>query len=374
MIILYIIYIFFLSALLIYSYFLVDPNFTLVNHSWWTGFRNYVVSIGYYQRPLSWWIYFVLIIFFFILYYFTLKTYKKINVIRLATMIGLGCLLSYPFLSHDFFNYMFDAKILTFYHQNPYFHKALDYPSDQWLRFMHWTHRTYPYGPVFLLITLVPSFLSFGKFILNFLLFKLTWFIFYFLTVYCLNKLNKKSALIFATHPLIIIEGLVNSHNDLIAVCLAIIGIYYLFKKKNLFTRGLLLLSGGIKYITLPLVFLTNYKSQITNNNSNSKFKFQITKLVFIVEILILVYLSVFREIQPWYFLTLFAFLPFYEQLITRFNIFFAGLLLSYYPYIRSGGWDSVEKLSLKHIIIVIFLVINFVYYFWSTIKHERID
>ncbi len=353
-----ILYLIFLAVLTLYSYALIDPNLTLVNSSFWTYFRNQMVYLGYYQRQWSWFIYLGLIIGLFIFSYRLLVRRKNYSSLKIALLTGVTLLFSYPFLSHDFFNYIFDAKIVTHYFKNPYFYKPMDFPTDPWLRFMHWTHRTYPYGPTFLLITLIPSFLAMGKFILNFLFFKLTWFIFYFLAVYYLNKLNKKWAIIFATHPLVIIEGLINLHNDLIAVSLAIIGLYYLFRKKNLSARLLLLLSGGIKYITIPLVFI----------KKNSL----ITKLIFISTLLILGYLSFFREIQPWYFLILFAFLPFYEELIGRLNIFFAGLLLSYYPYIRLGGWESVEKLSLKHIIIVGSLIINFIYYFWAKMKHEK--
>jgi len=86
-----------------------------------------------------------------------IRNFKRYNPLLISILIGVGLLFSYPFLSHDLFNYLFDAKIVTFYHQNPYILKALDFPSDPWLRFMHWTHRTYPYGPSFLFLTLVPS-------------------------------------------------------------------------------------------------------------------------------------------------------------------------------------------------------------------------
>ena len=87
-------------------------------------------------------------------FYFLYAVYKKkINkkIIRnliVITSIGLG--FSYVAFSYDLFNYIFDAKIITFYHQNPYFHKALDYPGDPMLSFMRWTHRVYPYGPIWL--------------------------------------------------------------------------------------------------------------------------------------------------------------------------------------------------------------------------------
>lgn len=344
-------YIFFFISLFFltfYSYSLVDPNFTLFNHPLWTNFRNLVINLGYYHRDWSSLIYFLLLLTLFIFYYLLLRNHQKIKPLNLALVISLILVFSYPFLSHDFFNYLFDAKILTFYGKNPYFYRALDFPNDQWLRFMHWTHRTYPYGPTFLLITIVPSFLSFNKFILAFFLFKLTWIIFYLLTVYLLNKLNSKWAIIFATNPLILIEGLINNHNDLIATSLGLIGIYLLFKNKEVISRLFFLLSGGIKYLTLPLVILSRKKNK---NNL----------VVFFVIILLVIYLTVFSEIQPWYFLFIFAFIPFFEKLILRLNLFFFGLLASYYPYLRLGGWDTVEKIKIKHIIILIFSIINFI-------------
>jgi len=357
MIILYAIVLFILS---VYSFALVDPNLTLINHPWWVIFREKAVYLGYYQRSLSWQIYLVIVVILFIFNYFFTKKYKNYDPIKIAILTAVIVLFSYPFLSHDFFNYLFDAKIVTYYHQNPYLKRALDFPTDQWVRFMHWTHRTYPYGPIFLLISLVPSFLSLGKFFLAYAFFKLTFIIFYLLAVYFLNKMNKKWAIILATHPLIIIEGLVSSHNDLIALSLAVIGIYFLFNKKNLWSRIFLVLSVGIKYVTLPLIFLTRRHRRINY-------------LVFFVLIAIILYMRMKMEIQPWYFLPFFAFLPFFDQLIISFNIFFAGLLFSYYPYIYLGGWDTADKLILKHDIINLFLGLNLFYLLFILLRRKFI-
>jgi len=339
----------FLVGLLFYSYVLVDPNLTFVSHPLWVFFRERVIAIGYFQRETSWYIYVTLLLLAFIFHLFFIKRAKKITPFYIAVIVGVVLLASYPLLSHDFFNYLFDAKIFTYYHQNPYLHKALDFPRDPWLRFLQWTHRSYPYGPIFLIISLVPSFLSFGKFALAFLFFKATNIFFYLIAVHSLQKMNRKWAMIFATHPLILIEGLVNGHNDMIALSLAIIGIYYVMNKRAVWSRILLLFSGGIKYITLPIIFITRSR-KLTNT------------LIFILQIGIIVYLSVQSEIQPWYFLGLFAYIPFFEDFLSRLNLFFAGLFFSYYPYIRLGGWDSFEKVNLKHIIIFIFLILNLLY------------
>lgn len=269
----------------------------------------------------------------------------KPSPIKLALIIGLVSLVAYPFLSHDFFNYMFDAKILTFYGKNPYLFRALDFSADHWTRFMHWTHRVYPYGPTFLPITLIPSFLSGGKFILSLFFFKLTFTAFYLGAVWAVSKIDKNKALIIATHPLIIIEGLITPHNDLIAMSLGLIGIYSLFNK-TIWSRVLFLISGLIKYTTLPILILSK-KNKLLN------------VLAFIGVLVPLIYLSIFSEIQPWYFLSLFIFVPIFPKLFKKIDIFLLGLLCSYYPYIMLGGWNTQYKVDLKHQIIICFFIAN---------------
>jgi len=316
-----------------------------------------MVYFGYYQRFWSMLIYVFFILALFYFYFYFQK--KKFNVLRTAFLIGIITLFSYPFLSHDFFNYLFDAKILTFYGKNPYQFSALDFSNDSWTRFMHWTHRTYPYGPTFLAITAIPSFFSFGKFFLAFFLFKLTWFLFYFLMVYLSYKVNKKWSLILSFHPLIIVEGLINNHNDLLALSLSVIAVYFLVKKKNKISSFVFFVfSGGIKYLSLPFILLVFNKKLI---NILSLF------LVFMLTI----YLTFFREIQPWYFLTFFAFYPFFSKLIERLKFFFAGLLFSYFPYLFLGGWDSLEKINQKHIIISVFLAVNLIYLIFLYVKEN---
>ena len=327
----------------IYSYSLVDLNLTLFNSKWWDVFRNFIIQIGYFNRGLSTTIFFSGIVILFLLYFLTKKI--KPDPVKLALVIGLVSLIAYPFLSHDFFNYMFYGKIVTFYGKNPYLFRALDFPNDHWIRFMHWTHNTYPYGPTFLPITLIPSFLSTGKFILSLFFFKLTFTSFYIAAVWAVSKIDKNKALIIATHPLIIIEGLITPHNDLIAMSLGLIGIYLVFNK-SLWSRVLFIISGLIKYTTLPILLI-------------SKKNKWLNILAFVGILFLLAYLTFFGEIQPWYFLNLFIFVPIFPKLFNKIDIFLLGLLCSYYPYIMLGGWDKPEKTIMKHQIITYFFIAN---------------
>lgn len=340
----YCIYFIIIFLFSIYSYTLVDLNLTLFNHKLWDNFRSFIIQIGYFNRGLSTAIYFSGIIILFLLYYLVKKV--KPNPLKLAITIGLVSLVAYPFLSHDFFNYMFYGKIITFYGQNPYVVKAVDFPADQWTRFMHWTHNTYPYGPTFLPLTLIPSLLSGGKFILSLFFFKLTFVSFYLGAVWVVSKIDRNKSLIIATHPLIIIEGLITPHNDLIAMSLGLIGIYLIFNNKNNWSRFLFLVSGLIKYTTLPILILS--KKNIVLNT-----------LAFIGVLSLLGYLTIFGEIQPWYFLNLFIFVPIFPEIFKKIDIFLLGLLSSYYPYIMLGGWDKQYKVDLKHQIIFYFFIAN---------------
>lgn len=337
-----------LILLLIYSFVHVDPSMTLINHPLWETFRNVMVQIGFHQRAYST-LLFVIIMTLLVIAHVKIMQIKKINPLRVAMVTALILLLSYPFLSRDLFNYMFDARIVTWYQANPYIHAALDFPSDPWLRFMHWTHRTYPYGPSFLMMTIIPSLLSMGKFILSFIFFKGLWMGVYILGVATLNKINKSYALFFATHPLVIIEGLVNVHNDLLAVVFALLAILL---RKNIFKWFSILISIGVKYITIPGLLLIQHTKTPKRNVIVSVVLFTI----------FLGYLSLSGEIQQWYFLNYLVLIPFVFFILRQFHIFTYGILISYYPYILYGAWDSQDKLLIKHTIIIVGFIINLLY------------
>lgn len=347
-----------LFTFFLYSYVLIDPNITFFNSPVWSRFLEAVLQIGYYQRKLSWQIYLILISCLTIFHLYFINQYKKYDPLKIGLMIAVILCLSYPFISHDFLKYMFDAKILTQYHQNPYLMRPLDFSYDPWLRFLQWIEQPFRYGPVFLAIIIIPSFLAMGKFFLNFILFKIVFMCFYIAAIFTLQKMNKKWAFIFATHPLLLVDGLINGHNDLISVSLLIFGIYFISRKKIL-PRVFFILSIGIKYLSLPVILITRNRNSILN------------KLVFF-SLLILPYLLLNQyfgnkfaaEIQTWYFIILLGFIPYFEGVINKLLITFIGLLLSYYPYIYLGKWEQINGYAIKHIIILAFSFLNLILFF----------
>src|SRR3989344_7264882 len=134
--------------LFLYSFTQVDLNLTLSQFSLWQITQKFFQQIGYFNRPLSTTFYILIIFLLFGFYFFflSLASKNKIrkNKIWFLTIVSTIILsFSYNAFSYDLFNYMFDAKIITHYGQNPYLHKALDFSTDPMLNFMRWTHRTY---------------------------------------------------------------------------------------------------------------------------------------------------------------------------------------------------------------------------------------
>lgn len=348
---------FFISVLglSLWSWVLVDPNFTLIEHRDWAVFREWAVQIGYFDRPASSQ-FFVFAVCILMFTSFALVWKPPKNIMILAIVVGvIAGLLSYPALSHDLFNYIFDARILTHYGQNPYLHKALDFPTDPMLRFMHWTHRTYPYGPTYLLLSLIPSLLGMSMFSVTFFLFKLAHVVLYLLVVRALQKINHKAAAIFAFSPLVIVEGLINTHNDFVAVSIGILGINAILHKQKYLGSMLLIASGLVKYLTLPLIAI------ISNHSTRSRLvrgkTIHLRDIGLVASVCgictLLLYLVTYGELHPWYFLNLLVFLPYFDRIYIYLYPSIFGLLLSYYPYVLGGDWGQGGDVSFKNTIII---------------------
>src|SRR3989304_8803431 len=246
--------------LFLYSFTQVDLGLTLTRISIWQTIQRSFQYIGYFQRPLSSALFASIIIILFLLYIATLKftldgKLKRADIWKIILTVGIILTLSYNAFSYDLFNYIFDARIVTHYGQNPYFQKALDYPGDPMLSFMQWTHRLYPYGPVWLILTIPLSFIGSNIFLLTFFLFKFFLTGCYLGSAYLVYLINKKilpeykdfNLVLFALNPLVIIESLVSSHNDIVMVLFALLGLYLFFFGKKILAIISVTLSAMIK-------------------------------------------------------------------------------------------------------------------------------
>ena len=330
-------------GLVIYTYSQIDLNLTLFSFPSYQNVQKQLILLGYFNRPLSTLLFLLIISMAFLLYAFILKLcasgkIKSKYLYAAIIAVSVFSVFSYPAFSHDIFNYMFDARIVTKYGQNPYLFKAQDFPDDLWTRFMHWTHRTYPYGPLWIFLTLPFSYLGFEKFVLTLFNFKVMFLIFHLGNVYLIGKITKSVAAtaFYAFNPLVIIESVVSPHNESVMLFFLLAAFYFRQIKNTLLFLITLIASGLVKYVTfilMPLFVLSSVVKKI-----QQKVLYQ---TVFILLLIAVFYLSTQRETYPWYFVTMIGVGSLIPSNSTKLMLVFLsfGLLLRYAPYLYAGSY-----------------------------------
>lgn len=346
---------FLLSVILLflYSFTQIDLGLVFTGNDFLLFFQRSFQQIGYFQRSTSASIFVFIIsalsISYLLLLKFLYKGALKMKDVFLVSILSAVILfISYNAFSYDLFNYIFDAKIVTYYHENPYERRALDYPQDSMLSFMHWTHRVYPYGPVWLGATIPLSYLSLDSLALSFLLFKSLAVFSYLGCVYLLKKIAEKIELshaafhvgLFALNPLVITESLVSAHNDIFMVFLAILAFYLFILKKTFFSFFTIILSAGVKFATILLlpVFGYFYLKQKSSINWQKLFSYS-----FIVMSVAVLAATLRTNFQPWYLLYILPFAALSKKTLIVIPAVTLSILafLQYLPYIYIGNYDA---------------------------------
>lgn len=382
-----------IALLFFYSFTQVDLSLTLSKFSIWQVIQKSFQEIGYFNRPLSAILYIIIIFLLFIFYFlFLIKIKKKlITKKEFLTMIIFTCILltfSYNAFSYDIFNYIFDAKIFTHYQQNPFIHKALDFPGDPMLSFMHWTHRIYPYGPTWLLLTVPLSYLGFQLFLPTYFLFKILITICFLGTVLLIGKILRKISpenelygmAFFAMNPLVIIESLISSHNDIVMVFFTMISFYLLISRKYFWAFILLAISIGIKFATGLLI--PAYIIYLILNRKKKENKYNIFIYLSLILMMLAVLFAVLRtNFQPWYLLYILPFAAFSSKkyfILIPSIIFSLFSLFQYVPFLYRGDWNPPVPaillwLTLAPIMLSIIFTIWFSFYFRNKLLNNSL-
>lgn len=342
-------------SLFLYSFTQIDLNLTLSKITIWQRMEKAFVHVGYFQRPLSTTIFLTILFFLFFFYLLILWLTKNDRLkanqlwwLIFATVVIL--FLSYPAFSHDIFNYIFDAKIVAFYHQNPYRVKPLDFPDDPMTRFMHWTHRPSVYPPLWISLSVVPFVFGFGKFLLQLFLFKAMMAGFYLGTIWLIWKISEAltpkqkifNLAFYAFSPLVLIESLVSGHNDGVMVFFALLAFYLLLKKKPFLSFLSWFFSIGVKYITaflFPVFALLAWRKIRVK-----KVDYQKLTIAAILFLFLAILTTTYRiGFQPWYLLWTLPFIALKaeERFLFWLTIGFSlGSLLRYAPFLYYGHWN----------------------------------
>lgn len=341
-----------LSILAVYSYSQIDLNLTLSSNPTYQIFQEKLIFLGYFNRPLSASLFLMIVILLFAIYIQFLRQaragkIKVDQVIKLALLAAVILLFSYPAFSHDIFNYIFDARLPVTHRVSPWDYTALDFPQDLWTRFMRWTHRTYPYGPVWLAITIPFYVAGLGKFTLTLFWFKVLGALSYLGSVWLIKKLSLRlhpqqaafSLAFFALNPLILIESLVSAHLDGAMSTLLLLALFVrIVPGKRLLAMLVLFLSAGVKFVTLGVIPVW-----IWWESRKQDWKPAISVMVVGLTIAILGAILT-REVLPWYIvppLALIALLPDRKSLTLVSIGLCLGLLLRYWPFLLRGEYSA---------------------------------
>jgi hypothetical protein len=354
--------------LVLYSFTLQDLNLTLYNFSFWNPLRQSLQALAIAHRPLIAIIFLVLVSWLVVLYLRFISLHRHLqpnsNHLVWALLLIFTGLVAYPMLSHDIFNYLFNAKMVLVYRVNPYLQTASQFLFDPWIRFMHNIHTPAPYAYGWTVISLLPGLISLtGKFTLSFWAMKL--FIGFFwlgqlLVLYYLVKRLYPQQIwrwwLFALSPLVLIETLIVGHNDVVMMAPALLGFWFLLKSKKLFDKYFLfaffslLFSLSIKYATIVLLPLLLIKVRW------KQFDFPSVAAI----LLLVVMFSRPDQFHSWYLIWAFSFVVLSNRrwLISLFTALTIGALLRYAPYIYYGYWDPPVYL-LRNLIWLLSLILT---------------
>ncbi len=331
----------FLLGFTFFSYLFVDQNLIYMTNLY-TGFANL-------NREIVTLLYISFISVFFIFYFYFLRKITQKILMNLIMLSAVFLFLSYPaILSYDIFNYIFTAKILFWYQENPFIVMPIEFIGDPYLNFTHAANKVALYGPSWVTMTGIPYLLGLNNFILTLFNFKLFVVVFYFGILYLIYKLTGRveSVAYFALSPLVLIETFVSGHNDVSMMFFALLSFYLLKKEKIYLALILLIISIFIKYATIFLIPIFTY--YIFQKIKKRKINWEKIYISSALLMLIVFLLSPIREeIYPWYgiwFLTFISLTNIKTLKILGFVLSF-GLMLRYVPYMYLGTHFGVTPI-----------------------------
>ena len=223
--------------------------------------------------------YLIIITILISIYFLIIKRRKELfkdikSVIIFILIISSIFVFTIPMLSSDVFYYLGIGRLNGEYGQNPYYismaeyvdaNPDLDINSDTVMLQgynSYWAKTTVVYGPIWTIICSIVSKLSLGNIDFGLLVFKLVNLTIHILNCCIIYKLSKKKifVLLYGLNPFILLEAIVNVHNDIFMILFILLALYYLLKKKNLVLSVVFLaIATCIKYFTILLIIIFFY-------------------------------------------------------------------------------------------------------------------
>lgn len=334
----------FLFLLTIFSWSFVGNNFPFMS-------RN--VLFDFIHK--TWWLtggfYCFFVIVFFIFYLIILHKAQKgliksTYIWKIIVLTVFILLFAFPSFSYDIFNYIATAKVSFLYKENPYIVMPIEIPNEPLLSFMHAANKTALYGPIWILLTFIPHQLGFNNLLLTIYTFKVLIAFFYLALCFLIWKLSRKNVemlIFFALNPLILIESLISSHNDVVMMFLVLVSFYLLKRKKMGFSAILYVSSIFTKFATVFLLPVYLYVFYLTVKKKNIPWGhvwFWATISMFVI-----FFLAPLREeIYSWYLiwpLTFVSFISNHRFIRLLVLVLSFGLLFRFAPFLFTLNWGG---------------------------------
>lgn len=206
---------------------------------------------------------------------FYILSYKQIieNKINLKIIVAffivfnLTLLFVWPIGSTDIFNYIYQSRVLSEHQANPYLASYDTFVNDKFYHIIknQWSINTVNYGPIWVIMGSILSFIGGNSLLLTLFFFKLFFVLINFLSLYLIYKISNsvKTVFLYAWNPLILYEFALNGHNDVLIIFFTLLSLFYFLQqnkiKNHILSWVFLLLSILTKFYTiifLPIFFL----------------------------------------------------------------------------------------------------------------------
>lgn len=316
--------------------------------------------------------------------YFGFKKWLMIFLVVSAPLI-----FSNNALSHDVFNYIFNARMVVKYQMNPHVQVAQHFFYDPWIRFMHNIHTPAPYFYGWTALSIMPYVLGLEKFVLTWILFRLWSEFGLVLAFVAVIRLMKKRGLIdlklfvlMLFSPLLMIEIVSNSHNDAWMMWPAIASLFLVTRKSKdeklrlvtiVGSFALLAVSMSTKYATallLPvwvyLVFQKQFRPIVAHLKRHALEKVSLNIFDVAAGLMFLPLLTDrAQQFHPWYLSWCLFFLPVMKNKFLRMCLLVLSVssLLRYVPWMWNGAFEYTPKILMNEKLVtwvplIVFVVI----------------
>ena len=356
-------YIFICVLFSVFTYGFIDLNLHITTSPLFLALQKPLEMLVYQMRPVAAGIFLSFLVLLFIWYMWFLRSGEKIvsvkKVFLLLSLVAIIFVFSFPAFSYDIFNYITTAKVTFFHNENPYLVMPIEITGEPYLAFTRAANKVALYGPVWILLTAIPHYLGSGAIWQTIIAFKLINALFYLIASYLIYKMTKqvKSVLFFAANPLVLIEVLISTHNDISMMVLVLTGILLWFSKgignkiMGVFAMLASTLIKGATVVLLPLLFV----------KSLTKEQF-LTYAYLLLGVVFFIAAPIREELYPWYavwLVTLAACLDGkkYETLRSFTIVLSFALELRQLPYIYMGYYAGVGPIARTLLTVVPLLI-----------------